>query len=161
VQRKLIPEGFGIFPEFREKNPGIPGVWQLYMGASKNSMDVAEPLARVYRYMFQEMGAPLPLHHLTPCCTPVAPLHPCGSPSRLGPPPSTHCAAVIPPHKPMRCAACPIRARCGLWPSVHPSIRAPEVHNVTLLVTQRPSPGFPGLLARKALLHSSELHAHG
>ena len=43
----LTPEGIGIFPEFLDKNPGIPGGWQLYMGASKISMDVAEPLPRV------------------------------------------------------------------------------------------------------------------
>lgn len=70
-----------------------------------------------------------------------------------------HCGAVTPLHKPMRCAAFPIRARCGLWPSVHPSTRAPAIHFVAPGVTQRLNPGIPGL-TQKALLHSSELLVH-
>ncbi len=67
----LTPEGFAIFLEFRDNFPGIPGGWQLCLGASKSSMDVAEPLPRVYLDRIQEMVAPL--HHLTPCCTLFAP----------------------------------------------------------------------------------------
>ncbi len=37
----LIPEGIAIFPEFQDNFPGIPGGWQLCLGASKSSMDAA------------------------------------------------------------------------------------------------------------------------
>ena len=67
----LIPERFGIFPEFLKKNSGIPEGYQLDPVASKSSMEVAEPLPRVYLDIIQEMVA-IP-HHLTPCCTIVAP----------------------------------------------------------------------------------------
>ena len=120
------------------------------MGASKISMDVAEPLPRVYLDMFQKMVSPI--HHFTPCCTLVAP--------RLGWDPHPLCTVgLLPLHKPMRCAAFPIRARCGLWPSVHPSTRAPAIHFVAPGVTQRLNSGIPGLI-QKALLHSSELLVH-
>ncbi len=65
-------EGFAIFPEFRDNFPEILGGWQLCLGASKSSMDVAERLPRVYLDRIQEMVAPL--HHLTPYCTFVAPV---------------------------------------------------------------------------------------
>ena len=71
LNKILIPERFSIFPEFRDIFPGIPGGFQLYQGASKISIDVAEPLTRVYLDIIKEMVTPL--HELTPSCTLVAP----------------------------------------------------------------------------------------
>jgi len=89
-----------IFPEFRDKIPGIPGGWQLYKGASKISMDVAEPLPSVHLDIIQEIVATL--HHLTPSCTLVAP-HLRWDPyllCTLGlfPPSTSRCAAPQPPY---------------------------------------------------------------
>ena len=44
----LIPERFGIFPEFGEENPRIRGGCYLCRSLSKSSIDVAEALHRVY-----------------------------------------------------------------------------------------------------------------
>ena len=70
-KKVLIPQQTGFFPEFRDDFPGIPGDLLLYTGASKISMDVAEPLPSVHLDIIQDMVTTL--HHLTP----VAPLlHP-------------------------------------------------------------------------------------
>ncbi len=91
----VFPDGSLILPELLEYSSWIPGGWQLYLGTSKSSMDGAEPLPRVYLNIIQEMVAPL--HHLTPCCTLVAP--------SLGWDPYQLCSVGLLPRSTSNCAA--------------------------------------------------------
>ena len=94
-KKVLIPQQTGFFPEFRDDFPGIPGDLLLYTGASKISMDVAEPSRHNPRY-----GDDTP--SFDPSCTLVAP-HLRWDPyplCTLGlfPPSTSRCAAPLAPY---------------------------------------------------------------
>jgi hypothetical protein len=67
----LILERFGIFQEFLIIFFVIPDEYSLSTVALKSSIEVAEPLPRVYLDRIQEIVAISP--RLNSCCTLVAP----------------------------------------------------------------------------------------